>query len=58
MTDSEIRIHNWWDGSCVAVRDGRLGMLMDVQVGWHNSTVHGQGFSNLKREADNHDIIR
>ena len=32
-------------------------MLMDVQTGWHDSTVHVQGFSNWKREADDHDII-
>ena len=33
-------------------------MLTDVQVGWHDSTVHVQGFSCLQREADSHDIIR
>ena len=31
---------------------------MDVQAGWHDSTAHVQGFSHLKREADNCDIIR
>ena len=30
---------------------------MDVQAGWHNSTVHAQGFSHLKGEADDCDII-
>ena len=58
VTGSEIRIWNWWDGSCVAVRDGRVGMPMDVQAGQHDSTVHAQGFSCLKSEADVHDIIR
>ena len=33
-------------------------MAVDVQVGWHDSTVHVQGFSHLKREVDDHDIIR
>ena len=42
----------------MVVRDGRLGTLTDVQVGQHNSTVHVQGFSHLKREADDHDGIR
>ena len=31
---------------------------MDAQAGQHDSTVHVQGFSCLKREADNCDIIR
>ena len=31
---------------------------MDVQAGWLNPTAHVQGFSHLKGEADNHDIIR
>ena len=31
---------------------------MDVQAGQHDSTVHAQSLSCLKREADNHDIIR
>ena len=35
-----------------------LGMLMDAQVCWCNSTVHVQGFSHWKREADDHDVIR
>ena len=39
----------------MAVRDGRLGMPIDVQAGQHDSA---QGFSHLKREEDNHDIIR
>ena len=34
----------------MAVKDGRLGMPMDVQVGRHDSTVHAQGFSCQKRE--------
>ena len=33
-------------------------MLTDAQAGWHDSTVHAQGFSHWKRGADNHDIIR
>ena len=33
-------------------------MLTDVQVGQHDSTAHVQGFSNLKREAEDHDLIR
>ena len=33
-------------------------MPMDAQVGWHDPTAHVQGFSCLKGEADNHDIIR
>ena len=33
-------------------------MPMDVHAGWHDSTVHVQGFSHLKREADDHDVIR
>ena len=32
-------------------------MLVDVQVSWHDTTVHAQDFSCWKREADNHDII-
>ena len=48
----------WWDGSCVAVGVSRAGMLTDAQVGQHDSTVHSQGFSCLKREADSHDVIR
>ena len=32
-------------------------MLTDVQAGQHDSTVHAQGFSHLKREADDCDII-
>ena len=31
---------------------------MDVQAGWHDYTVHVQGFSCLKKEADDCDIIR
>ena len=46
------------DGSCVAVRDGRVGTPVDVQVSWHDSTVHAQGFSHLKGEADDGDVIR
>ena len=57
VTGSEIRIWNWWDGSCIAVRDGRVGTPMDVQVGWCDSTVHVQCFSHLKREADDCDVI-
>ena len=45
------------DSSCVAARVGRVGMPKDVQAGQHYSTVHAQGFSCLKREADDHDII-
>ena len=33
-------------------------MLMDVQVGWHDSTVHAQGFSHWEMEADDCDVIR
>ena len=33
-------------------------MLVDVQAGWHDSTEHAQGFSHLKREVDDCDIIR
>ena len=46
------------DGSCIAVRESRVGMPMDVQAGWHDSTAHVQGFSCLKREADDCDVIR
>ena len=45
------------DGSCIAARVSRAGMPMDVQAGWHDSTAHAQGFSHLKREADDCDII-
>ena len=31
---------------------------MDVQAGWHGSTVHAQGFSCSKGEADYCDVIR
>ena len=31
---------------------------MDMQVGWHDSTVHAQGFSHWKGEVDDHDVIR
>ena len=33
----------------LAVRDSKVGLLTDVQAGWHNSTAHAQGFSTLKR---------
>ena len=33
-------------------------MPMDAQVGWCDPIAHVQGFSHLKAEADNHDIIR
>ena len=42
----------------MAVRDGWVGMPTDAQVGQHDSTAHAQGFSHLKREADDCDIIR
>ena len=58
VTGSEIGMRNWSDDSCVAVRDGRVAVLMDVQVGQHNSTAHVHGFSHLKREADDCDIVR
>ena len=58
VTGSGIGIWNLWDGSCVAVRYGRVGMLTDVQVCQHDSTAYAQGFCHLKREADDHDIIR
>ena len=58
VTGLEIGIWNWWDSLCIAVRNGRRGMLMDAQVGQHDSTPHAQGFSYLKSEADYHDIIR
>ena len=45
------------DGSCIAARVGRVGTLTDVQAGQHDFAVHAQGFSCLKREADNCDII-
>ena len=32
-------------------------MLADVQVSWCDPTVHVQGFSHQKREADDHDVI-
>ena len=32
-------------------------MLMGVQVSWHDSSVHAQGFPHLKREADDCDVI-
>ena len=31
---------------------------MDVQAGQHDPTAHAQGFSCLKGEADDHDVIR
>ena len=59
VTGSEIRIWNWWDGSCIAVRDSRMGMPMDVQAGWHDSTACiCKVFPHLKREVDNRDISR
>ena len=32
-----------------------MGMLVSVPEGWHDPTVHAQGFSHQKR--DDHDII-
>ena len=32
-------------------------MPTHVQVGGHGSTAHEQGFSHLKREADDRDVI-
>ena len=57
VTGLEIRIQNWWDCLCVAVRDGRVGMPTDVQAGQHGYCTCAR-FSHLKREADDHDIIR
>ena len=42
----------------MAVRDGRTETVMDAHVGQHDSTAHAQGFSYLKEEADDCDIIR
>ena len=58
VTGSGMWIQNWWDDSCVADRDGRTGIPTDAQAGQHDSTAHAQGFSHLRREADNCDIIR
>ena len=33
------------------------GMPADMQMSQHDPTVHVQGFSCWKREADDHDII-
>ena len=34
-----------------------VGMLADMQVSQCDSTVHAQGFSHWKREADDLDVI-
>ena len=57
VTGLEIGIWNCWDSVCIAVIDSRAGTLADVLVGLHNPTAHAQGFSHLKREADDCDII-
>ena len=33
-------------------------MLADALVSQHDSTVHVQGFSHQKRDADDHDVIK
>ena len=58
VTGIEIGFQNLQDGSCIAVKGDRLGMLMDAQGCWHDSTVHAQSFSHLKGRADDCDIIR
>ena len=58
VTGSEIRIQNWQDSSCMAVRDDRVGTPTDAQVVQHDSTGHVQGFSHLKEETDDCDVIR
>ena len=58
VTGVEIGFQNLQDGSCVAIKGDRPGMLMDAQVCRCDSAAHVQRFSHLEGRADNLDIIR
>ena len=58
LENRDMELMRWFLHSQYICQKWLAGMLTDVQVGWHDFTVHPQGFSHWKRRADDHDIIR